>query len=281
MPRHISVCTQTIHVIIAVCIFSLKVFAGSEVAEFDLVEPGTLELRAMKQMVLEENEPARKWFVLVGIVNVYPRLEREKLIQNILDPVIRTIAPGYQGTATFSDLRDNGLLWTPQIAVGRILSRHFALSIHGGYGAGPVHSKKKNPSVLLGIPFYSNVKIKRRAAYVGLDLDYYPWGMVEQKKYATWLERLRASRPTLGVRYTWTWAGYDARIRLGPWPIKKLVNIRLGDNWALPNITLVAGVDIPVNQRNVIVVNGGYSFFWKEKEDFAGPAFTLGWRYMF
>lgn len=226
-------------------------------------------------------ETSRRWFVLVGLVNVYPRLEREQLIKDLLDPAIRTLAPGYRGSKTFTDMRDDHLLWPPQIAVGRILSDHFALSIHGGYSAGTVRTKKDNPSILLGIPLYSDVSIRRYATYVGIDLDYYPWGMVEQKDYANWGERLRGIRPTLGARHTWTWAGFDADMRLGLWPFKEAVKVKLSDKWALPNITLVAGLDVPLNKRSAIILNAGYSFFWKEKQDFAGPAFTLGWRYMF
>ena len=138
MPCHKTPHIRAIHVIVAICIVCLKASAGLADAAFDPAARGTpLELRAMTQVDREQEEPDRKWFVLVGIINVYPRLEREELIQNVLDPAIRTVAPAYRGTKTFSDLRDDGLLWTPQIAVGRVLSRHFALSIHGGYGLAP------------------------------------------------------------------------------------------------------------------------------------------------
>ncbi|HDP35271.1 MAG TPA: hypothetical protein ENN29_09205 [Candidatus Hydrogenedentes bacterium] len=226
-------------------------------------------------------EARKRWFVLVGMINVYPRLEREQMIKDILDPAVRTLAPGYRGTRTFTEMRDERLLWTPQIALGRVLSERFALSVHGGYSEGPVHTKKRNASIFFGAPLYSNVRIRRYATYVGLDLDYYPLGMVEQKDYANWRARLRGVKPTLGARHTWTWAGFDAKIRIGVWPFKEIVKVKLDDKWTLPNITLVAGVDVPLNKRSAVILNVGYSFFWKEKKDFAGPAFTLGWRYMF
>lgn len=266
---------------LALCVIALFFWQTAGAADLDLdIADDRLELRGIDCLQRDDATRERRWFVLVGIVNVYPGLKREELITDVLDPVIRVAAPTYRGTRTFSDMRDEGLLWTPQIAVGRVLSRHFALSVHAGYSAGPTRTKKKNPSLLLGLPFYSDVRIKRYAAYVGLDLDYYPWGMVEQKLYETWKERLRGARPTLGARYTWTRAGFDARVRLGPWPVKQLLNIHINDDWTLPNITLVAGVDIPISQRNTFIMNGGYSFFWKERRDFAGPAFTVGWRYM-
>lgn len=269
-------------VLVALSVVCMTPKAVTETALPDISNcDNTLKVREMEAYAAPEEEEERRWFVLVGLVNVYPRLEREQLIKDLLDPVIQTLAPGYRGTKTFTDMRDDGLLWPPQIAVGRILSRHFALSIHGGYSAGTVHTDKRNTSILLGVPLYSDVKIRRYATYLGLDLDYYPWGMVEQKQYANWGERLRGIRPTLGARHTWTWAGFDADIRLGLWPFEEAIKVKLNDSWALPNITLVAGLDIPLNQRSAIILNAGYSFFWKEKQDFAGPAFTLGWRYVF
>ncbi len=240
-----------------------------------------LRLQGADALWATEEETPRRWFVLAGLVNVYPGLKREQMIKNILDPTVRLIAPGYRGTKTFTDMRDDRLLWTPQVAIGRVLSPHFALSVHGGYSEGAVRTQRRDPSLLLGLPFFSNIRIRRYATYIGLDLDYYPIGMVEQKTYQNWGERLRGTRPTLGARYTWTRAGFDARIRLGPWPFRNLINMRLEDAWTLPNITLVAGADLPLNQRSALIMNVGYSFFWKEKDDFAGPAFTLAWRYMF
>ncbi len=266
-----------------VCVFFIAGMTGVCVTDEALpdADNALLEVCGAEALLEKQEEQDRRWFVLVGLVNVYPRLEREQLIKDLLDPAIRPLAPGYRGSRTFTDMRDDHLLWPPQIAVGRILSDHFALSIHGGYSAGTVRTKKDNPSILLGIPLYSDVSIRRYATYVGIDLDYYPWGMVAQKDYANWGERLRGIRPTLGARHTWTWAGFDADIRLGLWPFKEAVKVKLNDKWALPNITLVAGLDVPLNKRSAIILNAGYSFFWKEKQDFAGPAFTLGWRYMF
>ncbi len=242
----------------------------------------TLCLRGIEAVVEEQEEAEqRRWFVLVGLVNVYPRLQREQLIKDILDPAIRFLAPGYRGTKTFTDMRDDGLLLPPQISVGRVLSRHFALSVHVGYSEGAVRTKKKNPSLLLGIPLHSDVRIRRYAAYIGLDLDYYPWGMAALREYPNWGARLRAARPTLGARYTRTWAGFDAQVRLGLGPFRELIKVKLSDDWALANITLVAGVDVPLNSRSALIFNAGYNFFWEEKQDFAGTAYTVGWRYMF
>lgn len=255
----------------------------------DLIAPpidslGTMDLVNPEEGMEEDSAhfpKKRNWFVLFGAVNVYPKLEREKLIKKILDPVVDALAPGYAGTHTFTDMRDDGLMWPPQLSVGRVLSDYFALSVHGGYTPGTVRTNKSNPSIFSGIPLHTEVKIKRWASFVGVDLDYYPFRMAELKKYANWWERLRAARPTLGARVTYTWAGFDARINFGFGFAEKIMGIRLHEEWELPSLTLVAGVDIPINHRNTFILNGGYTFFKEQRQDFNGPVFTLGWRYMF
>jgi len=119
------------------CVFGISLWGNAEekmpVAH---VCNKTLKVQGVEAILDKQEEAPRRWFVLVGLVNVYPRLEREQLIKDILDPVIRTMAPGCRGAGTFTDMRDEHLLWPPQISMGRVLSRRFALSIHGGYSAG-------------------------------------------------------------------------------------------------------------------------------------------------
>ena len=261
--------------------FSIVCRASETSIETDISNTGdwgnTLDAADANTYITPETHEERRWFVLVGLVNVYPRLEREQLIKELLDPALQTLAPGYRNHLYGHARRPFAVLpklpWACSVAP-------FCLIRSRGIPQ-ELCVRTKPPSVLLGVPLYSDVKIRRYATYLGIDLDYYPWGMVEQKPYANWGERLRGIRPTLGARHTWTWAGFDADIRLGLWPFEEAVKVKLNDSWALPNITLVAGLDIPLNQRSAIILNAGYSFFWQEKQDFAGPAFTLGWRYVF
>ena len=223
----------------------------------------------------------RKWFVVFGLVNAYPKLGREQLIGDYFDPLMRALSPGFDGVNTFTDLRDQGLLLPPQIALGRSINKYIALSMHFGYSLGSVRTKESNPSLFFGLPLEVNFKIKRSAMYLGLDLDYYPFGAVALRDYQNWKERLRAARPALGTRLTWTDAGFAAKIKLGLKPFGDFLTIRLKESWLIPSVNFNVGVDIPVNRYSVLVFNAGYNFFKEEKGDFDGAAFTLGWRYFF
>jgi len=229
----------------------------------------------------QEDEETLRWFFILGAINTYPGLQRELLIKQYFDPVVQCIAPGYPGTATFTDMRDDYLLWPPQIAIGRTLSDYWALSVHAGYSEGTVRTKTSDPSIFLGIPLFVDFKVKRMAWYVGLDLDCFPLGAVELRDYHGLRERLRAAKPTLGARVTLTGAGFEAGVRLGFGLVRSLGKIEFEDDWVLPSVNLNAGVDIPWSKRSVLVFNAGYNFFEDQKKDFNGTAYTVGWRYFF
>lgn len=241
---------------------------------------------AMMESAPQESSPSmdpeqrRRWFFLLSFVNAYPQLEREGLIKQYYDPVVRALAPGFDGVHTFSDMRDDHLLWPPQVAVGYLLNDHLALSMHAGYSEGTLRTKASETSLAL-LPLYVDFKIRRSALYAGLDLDYYPFGAVESRKYHGVWDRVRSARPALGARVTWTDAGFKARVRMGLWPVKDLIDVRLSDSWVIPSLNLNVGLDIPMNRNSVLALNAGQNFFREEKQDFNGPAFTVAWRYFF
>jgi len=255
-------------------------FAGPQSSETPplTAESGDPALAVAQPAAPEEDR--RRWFFLASLVNVYPRLEREQLIKEYFDPLVNVLAPGSDGVTTFTDMRDAHLLCPPQFAFGYLLSDHFALSSHFGYSEGNVHTKSSDISLLL-LPLYVDFKIRRSALYVGLDLDYYPLGAVESRDYKGVADCLKHAKPSLGARLTWTNAGFAARVRVGLWPVKELVKIRLSDTWGIPSLNLNAGVDIPVSKNSVIALNAGYNFFQEEKQDFNGSAYTVAWRYFF
>ncbi len=230
------------------------------------------------ELVAREDDAPRRWWILFSMVNAYPKLERETLIEEVFDPIIGVLSPGYGGTRTFTEMRDKGLLWPPQIGFGRMMSDHWALSFHFGYSAGKVHTDDTNPSLLFGAPLHVDFEIRRSALYAGLDLDVYPFGAAELREYASWGERFRAAKPALGTRLTWTEAGFDAQVKLGIGRVK-LAEINLEDTWLIPSVNVNVGVDVPLGKRSVLVFNAGYNFFKEEKQDFDGPAFTVAYRY--
>ena len=227
----------------------------------------------------EEEAEASRWHVFMALVNSYPRLESEKLIDDLLEPMVKVIAPGFDDFYTVGDLRDQGLVLPPHIGIGYKLSDYWGIFIQGGYSSGKVRTDEDDTSIFL-LPFHTDLEIKRGAAYLGVGLDYYPWKQPERRHFENWGQRLKAARPTLGIRYTWTYATYAAKVRLQLRPFPNL-GIRLEDAWLVPSINLNVGLEVPVNEHNILFGNAGYAFFDKQRQDFEGPAFTLGWKFMF
>jgi len=222
----------------------------------------------------------RKWFLIVGFVNAYPKLESEDLINDLFEPFVRTLAPGFGDVATVGDLRNKNLLWVPYFGVGRVLSDRWAVSFHVSYSAGKVRTNVNARSRFI-LPLAVDFEIQRGAANFGLGLDYFPFRMPERKRYRGILEHLRAARPRLGASYSWTYATFNSKTKLGFKPLPNFLNIELSDSWFLPSLNLNAGLDIPVGPRSQLSIGGGYTFFWKQEFDFEGASYTLAWKYFF
>jgi len=149
-----------------------------------------------------------------------------------------------------------------------------------GYGVGPVRSKSDDPSIFL-FPLHTDVELKRAAFVVTPGLDYFPLGMVEQRKYRGLKDRLKAAKPMLGIRVPWTYASYEANVKLGFRPFGNLISIKQGDAWDIWSVNFNVGVDIPVNERNQLNFNAGHGFFAERDYDFGGPTWSVSWKYLF
>lgn len=221
-----------------------------------------------------------KWFFLIAGVNVYPKLQSEKLIRNLFDPAMKFLSPEYDRVTTVTDLRDKGLLWPPHFGFGYNINRYFSVSMQMGYTAGKVRTKQNDPSILL-LPLHTDFEITRGAAFIGVGLDYFPFGMPRQKAYTSWRDRLLAARPSLGARVTWTHAFFESKVKIGLKPFIPLINVRLEDQWDLWSVNLNGGLDIPLTRRSALTMNAGYNFFEAETGDFNSSSYTLGWKYLF
>lgn len=230
----------------------------------------------------EEDVPAEplRWHVLAAAVNTYPRLESERLVDRFFNRPMRLLAPGFSDVRTFNDVSDDGLMWPPHLGVGRVMGDRWDVFFEAGYSAGKVRTKATDPSLLL-LPLHTDFEILRQALYAGVGADYYPWRTVTLGEYHGVAERLRAARPFLGSRLTWTWARYSAKAKVGFEPFGTLVQVRLADEWVIPSVNVCIGADIPLTPKSLATVNAGYNFFKERGYDFEGPAFTLGWKYFF
>lgn len=223
---------------------------------------------------------ARDWYFFIAAVNVYPRLESEDLINKTLDPLLRALSPGHDGVYTVSDLRDDHGLWPPHIGLGKNLNDKWSIFLEAGYTAGKVRTKNDRASILL-LPLHTDFEIHRSAKFAGVGLDYFPWGMAEQRNYDGLGDRLSNIRPFLGTRLTWTHATFRAKTKLSLARLPNILNVELSDSWSLPSATLVGGLDLPLSRDTTLTVNAGYNHFWDQEFDFEGYAFTIQWRRYF
>ena len=219
-------------------------------------------------------------FVMLVMANAYPGLQSEELVDRFFNGTMRVLAPGFDDVTTFSDMRDRGQLWVPNIGGGYVLSKRFAAFLTFGYGAGPVRTKANDPSIFL-LPLHTDFEMERSAYTVTPGLDFFPFGMVEQRPYHGLMDRLRGSKLVFGVRVPWTYAGYKVRAKIGLKPFNKIIDARLEDNWSIWSVNLNVGVDVPITRRNQINANFGQSIFFARDYDFGGPVFSLTWKYYF
>lgn len=226
------------------------------------------------------NSAEYRRYGMVCMANAYPELKSEDLIYNLFDPIIGWFAPGIEEVNTFGNMRDNHLLWAPNIGAGYNISKHLSVFLQVGYGAGPVRTEDRKPSRLL-LPLNMYFEMRRSAFTITPGVDWFPFGMVEQRDYHGLKDRLRAIRPMFGVRVPWTHAGYKANVKLGILPLEKIADIRFGDAWSVWSTNLNVGIDVPIDRRNQMNFNIGRSFFFGHDSDFGGPVFSVTWKYLF
>ena len=260
-----------------VCILAAHLTAMAALAAEDLQGPyeDTVDVSALAALDAAEQYDPAKWFWLFALVNTHPKLESEEPIRRYFNPAMRTLAPTFDDVYTIGDLRDDYLIWPPHFGVGRVLSPHWTLFFQCGYSAGKVRTKATDPSILL-FPLHTDFEIKRGAAYAGLGLDFLPLGQVEQKERTRWRERFLGARPVVGFRYTYVYALYEAKVKVGFKPFGNIISYKQDDAWLVSSFGLNLGVDVPLTRRTHLTCNAGYNFFLDRAYDFDGPAYTVG-----
>ncbi len=291
VSRHRSVLTPVLLGVVA-CLCVPRPSWADDLPHENCGHPATAAEVPDSRLEIHENGPPQETppveeapceyrsYAMLCMANAYPGLKSEELINNLFDPIMGVLAPGIERVNTFGDMRDNHLLWVPNAGGGYNISRHFSLFLQLGYGAGPARTKDSAPSLFV-LPLDLYFKMTRRAFTITPGLDYFPFGMVEQREYHGLMERLRAIRPMLGVRVPWTHAGYSAKVHLGLGPDKYLVNVRLHSIWEVWSTNVNLGFDVPINLRNQVNVNLGRSFFFGQNSDFGGTVFSVTWKYLF
>lgn len=274
---------QRAHVFRTIAVFLFGALAGS--LPLDAQEsprnlnPATAPATA-DVLTRNAGESQQRWFLLLALVNTYPKLESERLVRKYFNPAMRLAAPGFDNVRTTSSVRNEGKIWAPHIGIGYVVSPKLALFVQAGYAAGKVRTKADDPSLLL-LPFHTDFEIERGAAYLGLGADYYPFNQPERRAYHGLQERLSNARPVIGLRFTETYATYHAKVKAGFKPFGHILDHKLSDSWLIPSCNVNAGIDIPLGPADVFVLNAGYNFACYRKFDFDAAVFTVGLRRFF
>ena len=227
-----------------------------------------------------EESPHLRWFMFVDMVNAYPGLEREELIEEYFNPAMRLLAPAFDDVTTVRTLRDDHMLWVPQLGIGRMFGDHWRAYLQAGYTSGKVRTKADDTSIVL-LPLHTDFEIQRGAASATVGLDFFPWGTVTLGEYDGLWERVRAARPKIGSSFTFTHATFDAKIKTQFKPLPHFLDLHLSDSWYLPSVNTNIGAEMPLTRQSTLSFNIGYNTFFDEEQDFEGPALTLTWSHFF
>jgi hypothetical protein len=254
--------------------------AAAKLADSNEVEP-LAETTPLALGKNKDSEGPYRWYVGFGLINAYPHMKSERIINDWVEPGLNFLAPNFGEFNTFGDIRDKGLFLPPQFVFGRNVGKRWSFGMHGGYSSGTLRTNKSKASILLGLPIHVDVELTRYAWYFGLDADYYPFGRSELRPYRNWYKRIRAIKPRLSLSYTWTYAGYRAHAKAGiGWP-QSLLNIRLSQQWFAAATNPSVGFDIPIGPRDSLSFGVGRTYFPEYSHDFAGWNATLSWRHFF
>jgi len=244
--------------------------------------PGTAVAAAAAAGAAKDDEvdgdcpgPSR-WFYFLAAANVHPGLASEELIEDYFNEPAHWFAPGFDDVRTVGDLRDEFLLWTPYIGIGRVMGKHWSLFLQGGYSAGTVRTKAKDRSRIL-LPLYTDFSLRRGALYGGGGLNFYPFGLTDRAGETG----LKGAKPFIGTRLMWTEATYDVKLKIGLWPVKDLIRVNVSDRWLLPSVSTNVGLNVPLTERSELELNIGHSFFFDQESDFEGAVFTVQYNRFF
>lgn len=230
---------------------------------------------ASEQQEAAEQPDELRWFFFWGSTNTHPRLkDASKLIDRQINDTLRLIAPGFDDVRTFADQRDELMIWTPFVGIGRVLSPRWDAYFQMGYSEGEIQTEATNASLLL-LPFHTDVKLERSNFFAGIGTTFFPWGMAELDKYVSVKERLKHTKPFVGSVLSWNYLSFDAKIKPGFRPFGNIADIRQSEDWHIWSVGVSSGIDIPLSRRSKLSFNASYNFFLDHGADFSGPSFSI------
>lgn len=228
----------------------------------------------------EDTKTPLKWHVYLGASNYQPRFHgMEKQVQHQVKGALQMIAPGFDGPKTFTDLRDNFVIWIPEIGIGRTISPRWELFAHAGYLEGSVFTEADDTSILLR-PLHSEIKLHASYYFAGTGLACFPWGKPELRKYDSLADRLRNIRPFFAASANWVRVKAFVDVKFGLKPYDRM-ETRHKVSWSPWEARLVAGLQTPLGSRTSLNLETTYHHCSSNGDDLDGFSLGLYWQWHF
>jgi len=240
--------------------------------------------QAAKLVESPQTKDKSPWYLIVGISNVWPRLEEsEHEINRDINSRMRLLLPRWNEPETFADWRDEMKLWDLQVGVGRHLAPKW--SAFGVVGGIMGIARTRNGYFPLGLPIQVYTKFERKVWFLASGLDYYPWGKAEFPKESPRqnpiARRLFAAKPFVEAA-----GGYVNVYTVGQVKIElpfnyDLAKIKHAEYYDLFYVSPRLGVDIPLSENNQLSLMAGYLFFTRHPDEFSSATYYLTFKHRF
>jgi hypothetical protein len=227
------------------------------------------------------DDEVSRWYVLVGSVNNQPRLDdAARQIDREINRTFKLLAPGFDDVKTFEDQRDDFLIWTPYVGVGRVLSKRWDVFFQAGYAEGDIRTRQTNLTRIL-VPLHTDIEFHRSSFFIGPGVAFYPMGVIEHETRDSIKDRLKSAKPFAAATFNYNYLGFDAEVKAGLPGLGSLMKQKQKERWEIWSTGATLGMDIPLTKRSSLSLNGQYNFFLDHGDDFSGPAFNIYWKRFF
>ncbi len=210
----------------------------------------------------------RYWYLIAGVANVWPRLSESKHeIDRDINGLYGNLLPNWEEPATFSDWRDQFMLWDLHLGVGRSLNEKWSVFSTVGFIMGTVRTYNDYLANLLDV----NVKFHRKVQFISAGVDYYPWGKssFDDVEGDGWLlNRIRAGKPYLegGIGYVHIYTVGQVIMELPV--LNDFAKVKHAEYYDLIYLSPRIGYDIPVSENGTLSLTAGYLFFDRHGAEF-------------
>ena len=237
--------------------------------------------------VPDGGEKPTRWYSMNGLTWAYPNMERsEARVDAQLNNLLKVATLGnWDRVHTFADERDYNRLITPFMAVAYQINDNWEMFVEMSYATGKVRTDKDR--LVFGIPMNIRTEMMRSSAVVGIGVDYYPFGAIDEETWKKVREkkgdgileniwvRAAETKPFLTGALDIDYPGYSFDVKLKGRPFGLLRYSQREEKWWWDaNARLGLGTQTPLWKDVRLATCVGYNWYLQEK-DFEGVTASL------